>query len=108
MPKALDGRSSAPRARRPYVPPLSGPSIRVVPAVVVLALAGLARPALAAPAAAAGVIVHYKAGTDAAERIDTRPDGDGSFDRRVLLARPQGVHPAPGGDRGGAGKGPQA
>src|SRR4051812_1779163 len=96
MPKALDGRSSAPRARRPYVPPLSGPSIRVVPAVVVLALAGLARPALAAPATAAGVIVHYKAGTDAAERIDTRQDGDVSFDRRMLLARTEVVQPDPG------------
>src|SRR3954468_3973600 len=96
MPKALDGRSSAPRARRPYVPPLSGPSIRVVPAVVVLAIAVLARPALAAPATAAGVIVHYKAGTDAAERIDTRQDGDVSFGRQMLLPRTEVVQPDPG------------
>src|SRR3954453_15179281 len=96
MPKALDGRSSAPRARRPYVPPLSGPSIRVVPAVVVLALAVLARPALAAPATAAGVIVHYKAGTDAAARVDTRQDGDVNFGRRMLLPRTEVVQPDPG------------
>src|SRR3954447_21738389 len=56
------------------------------------------------PADDAGVIVHYRPGTDAAERIDTRQDGDVSFGRQMLLPRTEVVQPDPRVSTAAAGK----
>jgi subtilisin family serine protease len=55
--------------------------------------------AFAMPAAAAvnaGVIVRYKTGTTAGERLDTRQDADVTRDQSLLLPRAEVVQPQPG------------
>src|SRR4051812_349633 len=72
---------------------------RSIPTALPLLMGLLAALAFAVPASAAdtgGVIVRYKPGTTATERLDTRQDANVTRDQGLLLSRAEVVQPAPG------------
>src|SRR4051794_1415023 len=72
---------------------------RSIPTALPLLLGLLLALAFAVPAAAAdnaGVIVRYRPGTTAGERLDTRQDADVTRDQGLLLPRAEVVQPQPG------------
>jgi subtilisin family serine protease len=61
-----------------------------------LALSALVVPGIARADDDAGVIVRYRTGTTASERLDTRRDADVTRDASLPLSRSEVVRPAPG------------